>query len=137
MKYILPFIVLSLGDCGTRLGKQPHEKMDNYQIFNRLAEQVVLSTIDSSGISCNNTNVYLKTSDSEDSNGWFIENWYIRLLQEMQCDSISTLPDVGKNKNQNSIQVDFKIINLNVNYISQDTFWKSNPVRREIEVKLW
>ena len=131
------FVIIYLSGCGSQIGEQAAAKTDNYEIFNRLAGKVVQCTIDSSEITCNNTNVYMRNGDPTGANGWFIENWYIKSLQQMQCDSIATLTELEPAINKNSILIDYKIIKLNVDYQSQDTFWKSKPVRRTIELKLW
>ena len=134
MKYIfIAFLYFS----GFVWGQEDNIKMDNYKIFNRLAENVVNQAIDSSGISCQDKYIFLQNIDLKDKNGWFIENWYIKSLQKRECNSIATPNDSGVKTDQNSIIIEYKIIELNVNYLSNDTFWKSNPVQRKFEIKLW
>ncbi len=135
--YMAYFFITVLFFFGSVIGQEPVEEMDNYKIFNLLAENVVSETIDSSGILCHDKTIYVRNADPENANGWFIENWYIKSLQKMHCDSIATLNDSGAGLNQNSIVIEYKIIKLNVNYLSNDTFWKSNPVQRKFILKLW
>jgi len=112
--------------------------VDNYSVFIQLTEKIAQQIAHIEHLHQHHK-ILLKNADPHGENGWFVENNFIRIFNQSGYDSIAlyqnsanvfTTPD-------SVLIIEFKIIELKVNYSSENRFWKIGAVNRHIRVDLW
>ena len=115
---------------------------DNLTIFDRLTEQILdqaLTNVDLEQYS----KVLIKSTDPENKNNWYFENRLIKVLNKIDFNSITLYREefykdtITVNNSTPTLVFEFKIIHLDVKYLSENNFWKNKLIERHIKVGLW
>ena len=82
---------------------QGNEKItvDNLTIFDRLTAKIIKQSITRVDLK-QYSKIYIKNVEQNDKNSWFIENWFIRILNNLGYDSVALYRDEFSNKSLKS-----------------------------------
>jgi len=117
-------------------------RIDNFAVFNQVAEQVVRQI-------CNRVDgrhyesIIIESLDSNNNSDWLIEKWFIEAFQADGIDSVFLLKNMPLKKDdtpvhhRSSLKVAFKTIACQIDYQNVNSFWKIKSTERRIIIELW